>query len=36
VRQPVLAITGSKDLQVPAEENLAAVRQALEVGATGT
>ncbi len=32
VRQPVLAITGSTDLQVPAEENLAAIREALAAG----
>jgi pimeloyl-ACP methyl ester carboxylesterase len=32
VRCPVLAINGEKDLQVPAEENLAAIRQALEAG----
>jgi fermentation-respiration switch protein FrsA (DUF1100 family) len=32
VRCPVLAIIGEKDLQVPAEENLAAIRLALEAG----
>lgn len=32
VRCPVLAINGEKDLQVPAEENLTAIRQALEAG----
>jgi fermentation-respiration switch protein FrsA (DUF1100 family) len=32
VRCPVLAIIGEKDLQVPAEENLAAIRLALKAG----
>jgi len=32
VRCPVLAIAGEKDLQVPAKENLAAIRAALEAG----
>jgi hypothetical protein len=32
VRCPVLAINGEKDLQVPAKENLAAIRLALETG----
>jgi fermentation-respiration switch protein FrsA (DUF1100 family) len=32
VRCPVLAIIGEKDLQVPAEENLGAIRLALEAG----
>jgi fermentation-respiration switch protein FrsA (DUF1100 family) len=32
VRCPVLAVIGEKDLQVPAEENLAAIRLALEAG----
>ena len=32
VKQPVLAITGAKDLQVPSEVNLEAIRQALERG----
>ncbi len=32
VRCPVLAINGEKDLQVPAKENLAAIRLALEAG----
>ncbi|MBL0927962.1 MAG: alpha/beta fold hydrolase [Phycisphaerales bacterium] len=32
VRAPVLALFGEKDLQVPPEENLAAVRRALEEG----
>ncbi|HEY7545261.1 MAG TPA: alpha/beta fold hydrolase [Blastocatellia bacterium] len=32
VKCPVLAINGEKDLQVPAKENLAAIRQALEAG----
>jgi fermentation-respiration switch protein FrsA (DUF1100 family) len=29
---PVLAINGEKDIQVPAKENLEAIRQALESG----
>ncbi|MFO7978691.1 MAG: alpha/beta hydrolase [Bacteroidales bacterium] len=32
VEAPVLAINGSKDLQVPAQENLQAIEQALEQG----
>jgi hypothetical protein len=32
VRCPVLALNGSKDLQVPAKENLAAIRQTLAAG----
>ena len=32
VKCPVLAIYGSRDVQIPAKENLDAVRQALELG----
>jgi hypothetical protein len=32
VDAPVLALTGTKDLQVPADTNLAAIRQALKAG----
>lgn len=30
IRQPLLALVGSKDVQVPARENLAAIREALD------
>ena len=36
VKVPVLALNGSKDLQVPPEQNLAAIREALARGATPT
>jgi pimeloyl-ACP methyl ester carboxylesterase len=32
VRCPVLAVNGSRDIQVPAEENIARIREALEAG----
>ena len=32
VKCPVLAINGEKDIQVPAKENLEAIRKALELG----
>ena len=35
VTQPVLAINGEKDLQVPSRENLRAIRAALESGGNG-
>jgi fermentation-respiration switch protein FrsA (DUF1100 family) len=34
VKCPVLALDGSKDLQVPPEQNLAAIRAALKAGGT--
>ena len=36
VKCPVLAINGEKDLQVPPKENLAAIRESLQAGGTGT